>query len=113
MPAAGHRTPAADAQPPTPPTTARPPQQLKASSSCRYKFVVQVVIGETAARASHGVPLLWDAETDNYAEDTYRNAPRRAPPQGSGRHRRHIPTPARARGTRSSASRPPTEHTTM
>jgi len=40
----------------------------------RYKFVVQVVIGEQRGEGVRmGCRCFWDADTDNYAEDTYRN----------------------------------------
>ena len=42
--------------------------------------MVQVVIGEDrGACVRMGCRCFWDAETDNYAEDTYRNVRRRAP----------------------------------
>ncbi len=40
----------------------------------RYKFVVQVVIGEQRGEGVRmGCRCFWDADTDNYAEETYRN----------------------------------------
>ena len=40
----------------------------------RYKFVVQVVVGEQRGEGVRmGCRCFWDADTDNYAEDTYRN----------------------------------------
>ena len=50
----------------------------------RYKFVVQVVVGEQRGEGVRmGCRCFWDADTDNYAEDTYRNV--RAPPPPCGR----------------------------
>ena len=71
------------AQPPTPTHRHQPPPRSKLKSELelpRYKFVVQVVIGEDrGACVRMGCRCFWDAETDNYAEDTYRNVRRRAP----------------------------------
>ena len=40
----------------------------------RYKFVVQVVIGEQRGEGVRmGCRCFWDPDTDAYAEDTYRN----------------------------------------
>uniref|UniRef100_A0A7S3ASZ1 Tctex1 domain-containing protein 2 n=1 Tax=Haptolina ericina TaxID=156174 RepID=A0A7S3ASZ1_9EUKA len=40
----------------------------------RYKYVVQVLIGEQRGEGVRmGCRCFWDADTDNYAEDTYRN----------------------------------------
>mmetsp|Transcript_8651 Transcript_8651/g.20391 ORF Transcript_8651/g.20391 Transcript_8651/m.20391 type:complete len:123 (-) Transcript_8651:152-520(-) len=40
----------------------------------RYKFVVQVVIGEQRGEGVRmGCRCFWDSDTDGYAEDTYRN----------------------------------------
>lgn len=40
----------------------------------RYKYVVQVVIGEQRGEGVRmGCRCFWDPDTDNYAEDTYRN----------------------------------------
>ena len=40
----------------------------------RYKFAVQVVVGEQrGAGVRYGCRCFWDADTDNYAEETYRN----------------------------------------
>merc|ERR1719446_498705 len=40
----------------------------------RYKFVVQVVIGEQRGEGVRmGCRCFWDPDTDGYAEDTYRN----------------------------------------
>ena len=64
----------------------------------RYKFVVQVVIGEDrGACVRMGCRCFWDAETDNYAEDTYRNV-RRAPTlrRTALQPDRRMPTPARS-----------------
>jgi len=48
--------------------------------------VVQVVIGEDrGACVRMGCRCFWDAETDNYAEDTYRNVRRRAPRSATAR----------------------------
>ena len=79
-----HRTPAADARSRRlPPTRHPPPPRSKLKSELelpRYKFVVQVVIGEDrGACVRMGCRCFWDAETDNYAEDTYRNVRSRAP----------------------------------
>ena len=84
-----HRTPAADAQPPTHTHRHAPPPRSKLKSELelpRYKFVVQVVIGEDrGACVRMGCRCFWDAETDNYAEDTYRNVRRRAPRSATAR----------------------------
>lgn len=49
----------------------------------RYKFVVQVVVGEQRGEGVRmGCRCFWDADTDAYADETYRNvrtAPSRAP----------------------------------
>ena len=53
--------------------------------------MVQVVIGEDrGACVRMGCRCFWDAETDNYAEDTYRNVRRRAPRSAA---QRASPTP--------------------
>mmetsp|Transcript_38558 Transcript_38558/g.88409 ORF Transcript_38558/g.88409 Transcript_38558/m.88409 type:complete len:116 (+) Transcript_38558:25-372(+) len=40
----------------------------------RYKYVVQVLIGEQRGEGVRmGCRCFWDADTDNYAESTYRN----------------------------------------
>ena len=40
----------------------------------RYKFVVQVVVGEQRGEGVRmGCRCFWDADTDNYAEESYRN----------------------------------------
>jgi len=40
----------------------------------RYKFIVQVVLGEQRTEGVHvGCRCLWDSETDNYASVTYSN----------------------------------------
>ena len=40
----------------------------------RYKFVVQAVVGEQRGEGVRmGCRCLWDADTDNYVEDSYRN----------------------------------------
>ena len=40
----------------------------------RYKFVVQVVVGEQRGEGVRmGVRCFWDADTDNYAEESFRN----------------------------------------
>lgn len=40
----------------------------------RYKFVVQVVVGEQRGEGVRmGCRCLWDADTDSYAEESYRN----------------------------------------
>ncbi|XP_074524642.1 dynein light chain Tctex-type protein 2B isoform X2 [Halichoeres trimaculatus] len=48
--------------------------KVKSSGFDRYKLVVQVVIGE---QRGQGVKMsskcLWDADTDNYAEDVFIN----------------------------------------
>ncbi|KAI3368243.1 hypothetical protein L3Q82_007962 [Scortum barcoo] len=48
--------------------------KVKNSGIDRYKLVVQVVIGE---QRGQGVKMssrcLWDADTDNYAEDVFMN----------------------------------------
>ena len=92
-------------QPPTrsrrlTPTARRPRSKLKSELELpRYKFVVQVVIGEDrGACVRMGCRCFWDAETDNYAEDTYRNVRRRVlqaasraparPPHADARPRR-------------------------
>ena len=78
LPAAGHRTHRQRAAA----HHHRPPgSKLKSELELpRYKFVVQVVIGEDrGACVRMGCRCFWDAETDNYAEDTYRNVRRRAP----------------------------------
>ncbi len=47
----------------------------------RYKFVVQVVVGEQRGEGVRmGCRCFWDADTDNYAEDTYRNVRAPLPP---------------------------------
>jgi len=44
------------------------------SLSSRYKFVVQVVIGEQRGEGIQmGCRCFWDQDTDGYAEDSYRN----------------------------------------
>ncbi|KAL6744903.1 flagellar inner arm dynein light chain [Haematococcus lacustris] len=49
-------------------------QKLKEEGWSRYKFAVQVFIGE---QRGEGVRLacrgFWDARTDNYAHDTFQN----------------------------------------
>ncbi|XP_034534689.1 tctex1 domain-containing protein 2 isoform X2 [Notolabrus celidotus] len=49
-------------------------ERVKNSGLDRYKLVVQVVIGE---QRGQGVKMssrcLWDADTDNYAEDVFIN----------------------------------------
>merc|ERR1719157_105675 len=48
--------------------------KLKALNKQRYKFMVQVVIGEQRGEGVRmGCRCFWDQDTDNYAEDTYRN----------------------------------------
>ena len=43
----------------------------------RYKFVVQVVVGEQRGEGVRmGCRCFWDADTDNYAEESYRNVRR-------------------------------------
>ena len=45
----------------------------------RYKYVVQAVVGEQRGEGVRmGCRCFWDADTDNYAEESYRNV--RAPP---------------------------------
>lgn len=48
--------------------------KVKSAGFHRYKLVVQVVIGE---QRGQGVKMsarcLWDADTDNYAEDVFMN----------------------------------------
>ncbi|XP_035996982.1 tctex1 domain-containing protein 2 isoform X2 [Fundulus heteroclitus] len=48
--------------------------KVKSSGFDRYKLVVQVLIGE---QRGQGVKMssrcLWDADTDNYAEDVFMN----------------------------------------
>ncbi|XP_067369743.1 dynein light chain Tctex-type protein 2B isoform X2 [Channa argus] len=44
--------------------------KVKNAGFDRYKLVVQVVIGE---QRGQGVKCLWDADTDNYAEDVFMN----------------------------------------
>ncbi|GMI55925.1 hypothetical protein ScalyP_jg5691 [Parmales sp. scaly parma] len=40
----------------------------------RYKFLVQVVLGEQRTEGVHvGCRCLWDADTDNYASQTFTN----------------------------------------
>lgn len=40
----------------------------------RYKFVVQAIVGEQrGAGVRFGCRCFWDADTDGYAEDTFRN----------------------------------------
>mmetsp|Transcript_16414 Transcript_16414/g.33019 ORF Transcript_16414/g.33019 Transcript_16414/m.33019 type:complete len:123 (-) Transcript_16414:250-618(-) len=40
----------------------------------RYKFVVQVVVGEQRGEGVRmGCRCFWDADTDNYADESYRN----------------------------------------
>ena len=40
----------------------------------RYKFVVQVVVGEQRGEGVRmGCRCFWDADTDAYAEESYRN----------------------------------------
>lgn len=40
----------------------------------RYKFVVQVVVGEQRGEGVRmGCRCFWDADTDAYADETYRN----------------------------------------
>ena len=60
--------------------------------------MVQVVIGEDrGACVRMGCRCFWDAETDNYAEDTYRNVRRRAPRADAAlQPDRRMPTPARS-----------------
>ena len=54
--------------------------------------MVQVVIGEDrGACVRMGCRCFWDAETDNYAEDTFRNVRRRASPRSATQ--RSSPTP--------------------
>ena len=56
----------------------------------RYKFVVQVVVGEQRGEGVRmGCRCFWDADTDNYAEESYRNV--RAHP------RPRVAAPARPR----------------
>ena len=57
--------------------------------------MVQVVIGEDrGACVRMGCRCFWDAETDNYAEDTYRNVRRRAPRSATAlQPQRSSPTP--------------------
>merc|ERR1712167_170137 len=48
--------------------------QLKDLNLPRYKFVVQVVIGEQkGAGVRMGCRCFWDADTDNYAHSTFMN----------------------------------------
>jgi len=88
----------------------------------RYKIVVQVVIGEMRGEGVRmGCRCFWDADTDNYADESYRNVRgcrSRAARAASARlpHASACPGAAgapltdalfRARRTRSFASRPP------
>lgn len=48
--------------------------KLKDLKLSRYKFMVQVVIGEAkGAGVRMGCRCLWDAQTDKVAEETYTN----------------------------------------
>jgi hypothetical protein len=58
----------------------------------RYKFVVQVVVGEQRGEGVRmGCRCFWDADTDNYAEESYRNV------SGALDTRRVCPTRTRRR----------------
>lgn len=49
-------------------------EKLKQSGLERYKFVVQVVIGEQRGEGvKMGCRCFWDSDTDNYAQDMYIN----------------------------------------
>jgi len=40
----------------------------------RYKYIVQVTLGEQRTEGVHcGCRCLWDADTDNYASNTFKN----------------------------------------
>ncbi|XP_039250691.2 dynein light chain Tctex-type protein 2B-like [Styela clava] len=48
--------------------------KLKAMGYDRYKFVVQVVIGEQRGEGvKMGCRCFWDSDTDNYAQDIFMN----------------------------------------
>ncbi|XP_072245460.1 dynein light chain Tctex-type protein 2B isoform X2 [Leuresthes tenuis] len=48
--------------------------KVKTAGFDRYKLVVQVVIGEQRGQGVHmSSRCLWDADTDNYAEDVFMN----------------------------------------
>ncbi|XP_072034621.1 dynein light chain Tctex-type protein 2B-like [Amphiura filiformis] len=48
--------------------------KLKDTGLDRYKFVVQVVIGEQRGEGvKMGCRCFWDSDTDNYAQDMYIN----------------------------------------
>ena len=69
----------------------------------RYKFVVQVVVGEQRGEGVRfGCRCFWDPDTDNYAEESYRNVrarrgrpPRRAATAVRGHDAASSPPPAR------------------
>ena len=48
--------------------------RLKLLELPRYKYMVQVVVGEQRGEGVRmGCRCFWDADTDNYAEESYRN----------------------------------------
>lgn len=80
----------------------------------RYKYVVQAVVGEQRGEGVRmGCRCFWDADTDNYAEESYRNVratPARQHSRAAGPTGRSpscsLAPRARPRRTRSFALRP-------